>query len=79
MPETYEKDGVIYFREPYRVDATDWVCSCLDCDSIVDEIDDDSDTMLVYAYSKDYNKLKCIKGDHLIIGSFSSREVNGID
>ena len=32
MPQTYEKDGIIYFKEPYEVDYADWIFEHLDCD-----------------------------------------------
>lgn len=79
MPETYEKDGIIYFKEPYKANMTEWVGTYLDCDALVDNIDYDSDTVLVYAYSKDYERIKRIKGKHQILGSLSSQEVNCID
>ncbi|MDE6622678.1 MAG: hypothetical protein K2K74_19740 [Lachnospiraceae bacterium] len=79
MPETYEKDGVVYFREPYKVSMTEWVCTYLDCDALVDHIDYDSDTVLVYAYSKDLEKIKAVRGTYQILGSLSSQEVNSID
>lgn len=79
MPETYERDGVVYFREPYKASMTEWVCSYLDCDALVDHIDYDSDTMLVYAYSKDFEKIKEVRGTYQILGSLSSQEVNSID
>lgn len=79
MPETYEKDGIIYFREPYKANMTEWTVEHLDCDALVDNIDYDNDTVLVYAYSKDYEKIKRVKGKYQILGSLSSQEVNCID
>lgn len=35
MPETYEKNGIIYFKEPYGADALQWAFSHRDCDSLV--------------------------------------------
>lgn len=79
MPETYERDGVIFFKEPYKASMTEWVGTYLDCDAIVDNIDYDRDTIFVYAYSKDYEKIRNLKGERQILGSLSSQEVNCID
>ena len=37
MSETYEKGGVIFFKEPYRVDCIDWAASHENCYSVVSE------------------------------------------
>lgn len=79
MPETYEKDGITFFTEPYRANMTEWVGTYLDCDALVDHIDYDSDTVLIYAYSKDFEKIRKIKGKYQILGSLSSQEVDSID
>lgn len=35
MPETYEKNGIVYFKEPYRINFNKWLENHLDCDSVV--------------------------------------------
>lgn len=35
MVETYEKEGVIYFKEPYRTNMTEWTQEHLDFDALV--------------------------------------------
>lgn len=92
MTEFYEKNGIIYFRTPYKVSCTEWVMSHLDCDSLVtaesmDVEDDDIVYVRCYAKSKEYNKqlrfevlVKELRGEKLrVLGNFSSEEVNCID
>lgn len=92
MAESYEKNGIIYFKTPYKVSCTEWVMSHLDCDSLVTaeslELEDD-DIVYVrcYARSKEYNRrlrfevlLKELRDEDLrVLGNFSSEEVNCID
>lgn len=79
MPETYEKDGVIYFKEPYKTNMTEWTEEHLDFDALISSIDFDRDIAVVVAYSKDSKKLKEIRGNYRILGGLSTREVNCID
>ena len=53
MPETYEKNGVIYFREPYKINFTQWLESHLDCDSVVKSQMQYSPMGEVICYAKD--------------------------
>ena len=78
MPETYEKDGVIYFKEPYRTNMTEWTEEHLDFDTLISSVDFDRDIVVVVAYSKDYHKLKEIRGHYRILGGLSTKEVKGI-
>ena len=78
MVETYEKEGVIYFKEPYRTNMTEWTQEHLDFDALVSSIDFDEDIAVVIAYSKDSEKLKKIRGNNKILGGLSTKEVNCI-
>ena len=78
MPETYEKDGVIYFKEPYSTNMTEWTEEHLDFDALISSVDFDKDIVVVVAYSKDYQKLKEIRGDYRILGGLSTKEVKCI-
>jgi len=46
---------VIYFKEPYRTNMTEWT---------EEHLDFDEDIVIVVAYSKDYQKLKEIRGNY---------------
>lgn len=35
MPETYEKGNLIFFKEPYKVDAVIWGIAHPDCKSLI--------------------------------------------
>ncbi len=56
MVETYEKEGTIYFKEPYRTNMTEWTQEHLDFDALVSSVDFDEDIAVVIAYSKDSEK-----------------------
>lgn len=75
MVETYEKDGIIYFKEPYTTNMTEWTEGHLDFDALVSSVDFDKDTAVVIAYSKDSEKLKKIRGNNKILGGLSTKEV----
>lgn len=79
MPETYEKDGIIYFKEPCKVNMTKWTEEHLDFDTLVSSVDFENDTAVVIAYSKELSKLRKIKGSYQILGGLSTKEVNCID
>lgn len=93
MPEVYEKNGVIYFKVPYKTSGSEWVLSHLDCDSLVtqESFNENQDEDLVYircyAKSEEYNdRLRFyvrtieLKDENLgILSAFSSLEVNSID
>ena len=62
MPETYEKDGVIYFKEPYRTNMTEWLESHIDCDVLATDLDFNNCILSVIAYpSSSENNGKLIK------------------
>lgn len=75
MVETYERDGIIYFKEPYTTNMTEWTEGHLDFDALVSSVDFDKDTAVVIAYSKDSEKLKKIRGNNQILGGLSTKEV----
>lgn len=53
MPETYEKDNIIYFKEPFEVDYSDWIFKHLDCDCIITEESLHSDIICILCFAKD--------------------------
>ncbi|MDE7267323.1 MAG: hypothetical protein K2N89_07660 [Lachnospiraceae bacterium] len=75
MLETYEKDGIIYFKEPYSTNMTEWTEGHLDFDTLISSVDFDKDIAVVVAYSKDTEKLKKIRGNYQILGGLSTKEV----
>lgn len=86
MPQTYEKDGIIYFKEPYEVDYADWIFEHLDCDCIITEESVHSDMICVLCFAKDENfnsylrhiqKTKYPNGK--IFRGMGAEEVNCID
>lgn len=93
MPETYEKEGIIYFKEPYKTSGSEWVLSHLDCDSLITQTsfdesqDEDVAYIRCYAKNEAYNdRLRSyvrpieLKEENLgVLCAFSSLEVNCID
>lgn len=63
MPDSYEKDGIVFFEKPYRVDALEWDNSHVGLDSIIlcrEDYDEDKGSgitiyVVCYASSADYN------------------------
>lgn len=58
VPETYEKDGIIYFKEPYLTDYINWIACHLDCDLIAKRTDNKNSEVveiICYAKSEEYN------------------------
>ena len=85
MPETYEKDGIVFFVEPYKANKIDWIYDHLDCDTVYREDEKYSNTVYIICYAKDskYNeKLYEVKKnsyqDDILMRGVSSREVGGI-
>ena len=79
MPETYEKDGIIYFKEPYRTNKTEWTEAHLDFDALISSVDFNKDIAVVVAYLKDSKKLREIRGNYHILGGLTTREVKCVD
>ena len=85
MEERYEKDGIVYFKKPYKVKRSDWIGKHLDCDSIVDRdsINDKYILVICYASSEEFNiELKRLRDkkypNHLLLVGISSDEINCI-
>lgn len=55
MPETYEKNGIIYFKVPYKINFNQWLKSNLDCDSVVKSQRRYSPVGEIVCYAKDKN------------------------
>jgi len=79
MPETYEKDGIIYSKEPYRTNMTEWTEEYLDFDALISSVDFDKDIAVVAAYLRDSKKLRKIRGNYRILGGLTTREVKCVD
>lgn len=87
MAETYEKDGIIYFKEPYRVDFWDWIDEHIGIDTLfiknLVELKNDIIYVVAYAKSKFYNaKLSEInksREDTTLVRGISEEEVCSID
>lgn len=86
MNNKYEKDGIIYFKTPFRVKYTDWIYSHLDCDSIITEKSSHSSMVeiICYASNEEYNiALFNLRNkeypNEVILQGVSSMEVNCID
>lgn len=86
MSDKYEKDGIVYFKTPFKVDYSEWLAKHLDCDSIIKRGDNSSDSVIIvcYASSSSYNRSlrnlrdKKYPNDKIMHG-LSSMEVNCID
>lgn len=86
MENSYEKDGIIYFYEPFEVKRVDWIYKHLDCDSIIsrDSVNGSKIYIICYASSEKYNDaLKAVKdeqySDYLLLRGVGHEEVNCID
>ena len=85
MPETYEKDGVIYFKEPYRTNMTEWLESHIDCDVLATDVDFNNCILSVIAYpscSENNGKLIKLKSafkNARVLQGMLSEEVDCID
>lgn len=88
IPKKAEKDGIIYFDTPYKVNGLSFAHKHLDCDAIIIKEPTYSKEMRVvcYASNESYNKalnnlfLSHYKGNgyKLLVG-ISSKEMNCID
>ena len=87
MGETYEKDGIIYFRQPYRSDLVEWSDSHLGLNTIILKRDDDfkNKVINVVAVSTDESHndilfdVKKGLGEVEILIGIPAEEVNSID
>ncbi len=87
MAETYEKEGIIYFQEPYRTDLWEWLDTHIGLDTLFvrnrQALDNDVIYVLAYAKDKTYNaKLSEInknRQDTSLYRGISEEEVCSID
>lgn len=86
MAGTYEKNGIVYFEEPYSIDYSDWAFQHLDCDSIVERQDTYSDTLKVICYAKSsefngrlMNLWRTEYANEKLFRGMGASEVNSID
>lgn len=85
MAETYEKDGIIYFKEPYRVNMTEWLENHLDCDVLASEVDFNNCILSVIAYpsscenNEKLAKVKTAFENSRLLQGMLSEEVDCID
>ena len=87
MSETYEKDGIIYFKEPYKTDLWEWLDTHIGVDTLFVQnrqaLDNDVIYVLAYAKDKSYNaKLNEInqsRKDTSLFRGISEKEVCAID
>lgn len=86
MPETFEKNGIIYFKEPYKISFNKWLENHLDCDSVVKNQRQYSPIgeIICYAKNKDYNfQLQAAYSEmdsdmYALLRCISTEEVNSI-
>lgn len=85
MPETYEKDGIIYFKEPYKVKVSEWGFDILGCNTVIkdDSWSDNYITVYCYASKPEYNSiLRKVKNEKYkgckILHGIDPSEVNSI-
>lgn len=86
MSETYEKDGIIYYREPYKISFNKWLENHLDCDAVVKSQMQYSPVgeVVCYAKNKNYNtQLQEAYGEmdsdmYALLRCISTEEVNSI-
>ena len=87
MAESYEKDGIIYFKEPYETDLWEWLDAHIGIDTLLvrnrQALDNDVIYVLAYAKDKSYNaKLNEInknREDTSLYRGISEKEVCAID
>lgn len=87
-PETIERDGIIFFKEPYKVNGLTFAHTHLDCDAIFikEPTYNKVKQIVCYAADKSYNTrlnelfIKDYKGrGYKLLVGISSKEVNCID
>ena len=87
MAETYEKDGIIYFKEPYRVDFWDWIDEHIGIDTLFVknpvELKNDIIYVVAYAKNKIYNaklsEMNKSREDTTLVRGIPEEEVYSID
>lgn len=87
MSETYEKEGIIYFKEPFKTDFWEWIDEHVGIDTLFvkNPVELEKDIIYVLAYAKDksYNvKLSEInksRQDTTLVRGIPEEEVHAID
>lgn len=87
MNETYEKEGIIYFKEPYKANLWEWLDAHIGIDTLFvrnrQALDNNIIYVLAYAKDKAYNaKLSEInksRQDTSLFRGISEEEVCSID
>ena len=84
--KSHKENGIIYFDEPRLVQSVDFLMEHLDCDFIIDPVDDSLDYVYVLAVAenKDANQelnkvFKQKFNGYKIVQGMNSQEVNAID
>lgn len=87
MAETYEKEGILYFREPLQSDLVEWSDTHLGLNTIILKNSEDFGRRIIHVVAvptdKNYNDAlfnvkKNLKGVEILIG-IPEEEVNSID
>lgn len=87
MNETYEQEGIVYFKEPYKTDFWDWIDDHIGVDTLFvkNPVELENDVIYVIAYAKDkmYNaKLSEInksREDTTLVRGIPEEEIYSID
>lgn len=87
MGETYEQEGIVYFKEPYRTDLWEWLDAHIGRDTLFvrnrQALDNDIIYVVAYAKEKSFNaKLSEInksREDTSLYRGISEEEVCSID
>ena len=87
MVETYEKEGIVYFKEPYKTNLWEWLDTHIGIDTLFvknrQALDNNIMYVLAYAKDKTYNaKLSEInksRQDTSLFRGISEEEVCSID
>lgn len=86
MPDSYEVNGIVFFKQPYKVNCMDWVADHLDCDTVVEHTSINNKLIMVlcYAVAKKYNaaleKVRDEKfGKDYIMRGMNSKEVQCVE
>lgn len=87
MGETYEQEGIVYFKEPYRTDFWTWIDGHIGIDTLFvrnrQALDNDIIYVVAYAKDKSFNaKLSEInknREDTTLVRGIPEEEVCAID
>ncbi len=87
MSETYEKDGIIYFKEPFRADFWEWIDEHIGVDTmfIKNPVELEEDIIYVVVYAKDkgnnakLSEINRSRQDTTLVRGIPEEEVCSID